>query len=247
MGTSVVRALRIIELLAGSEQPVPLSGIVASLGAPKSSVHLVLQDLLAEGFVELSEHGSYVIGMRAFEVSAALLRRSNVVNTVAAELATLTRRLRITSHYAVLAETDVIYLWKEDPPVAAVQLASAVGARLPAQWTAVGKACLAWMDSADVDAHVDLAAQSAGGRVRTRAELAVELAEVRSRGYAIDDGDILDGVTCIAAPVFDLTSCCGAVGVSFLERAGPAGADVAAEVVATAQRATVRIGGSWSR
>ena len=247
MGTAVVRAVRVLELLASSDKPVPLSGITAALAAPKSSVHAVLRDLIAEGFVEPAEPGTYKIGMKAFEVGSALLHRANPMSEIAPELRALTRRLQVTSHFAVLAGTDVIYLWKEDPPVLGVQLATAVGARLPAQWTSVGKACLAWLDPEDVAPHADPERSSADGRRRTTTELQAELAVVRSRGYALDEGDTVAGIECVAAPVFDLHACCGAVGVSFLMGSKPSMADVAAEVVAAAGRSTARLGGSWSR
>ncbi len=247
VGTAVVRAVRVLELLASSEKPVPLSGITAALGAPKSSVHGVLRDLISEGFVEPAEPGTYKIGMKAFEVGSALLHRTNPMSEIAPELRALTRRLQVTSHFAVLAGTDVVYLWKEDPPVLGVQLASAVGARLPAQWTSVGKACLAWLDAEDVAQHLDPAQPSSDGRHRTRAEMAVELAEIRSRGYAVDEGDTVSGIECVAAPVFDLHACCGAVGVSFLKGSKASLAEVAADVVVAAGRATAKLGGLWSR
>ena len=247
VGTAVVRAVRVLALLASSDKPATLGGITASIGAPKSSVHAVLQDLVSEGFVELADPGAYKIGVKALEVASALLRQANPMRDVAPELLALTRRLEVTAHFAALAGTDVIYLWKEDPPLLRVQLTTAVGARLPAQWTSVGKACLAWLDSDDVAAHLDPERASSDGRRVTRADMAVELAEVRSRGYAVDDGDTVAGIQCVAAPVFDLRSCCGAVGVSYLEVSGRPVADVAAEVVAAAGRASARLGGLWSR
>ena len=66
---------------------------------------------------------------------------------MAPELARLTRALNITSHYAVLDGTEVLYLCKEDPPTLGIQLASAIGACLPSHLTAVGKACLAWLEA----------------------------------------------------------------------------------------------------
>lgn len=243
MGTAVPRAVRVLELLAGSERPMPLSGITAALGAPKSSVHAVLQDLISEGFVEPAEPGTYKIGVKAFEVGSALLHRANPMSEIAPVLRDLTRRLQATSHFAVLAGTDVIYLWKEDPPLLGVQLVTAVGVRLPAQWTSVGKACLAWLDSEEVAPHLDPEQPSSDGRRRTRDDLAAELAEIRSRGYAVDEGDTVSGIECVAAPVFDLHSCCGAVGVSFLMDARTSPVEVAAEVVAAAGRATARLGG----
>lgn len=248
MGTAVARVVRILDLLANAEKPQPLGTIAATIGAPKSSVHGILQDLVAEGFVESSEPGHYTVGLKAFEVGSALLRRSDAVIAAAAELSALTRRLEITSHYAVLAQTDVLYLCKVDPPLSGVQLASSVGSRLPAHLTAVGKACLAWLDDSEVVAHVDLSVVDSAGRRRTKAQLAADLTVVRERGHAVDNGETVAGIHCVAAPVFDLTGCCGAVGVSFLRGLPPDPTDgIVDEVVAAAARMTTRLGGRSSR
>ncbi|MFI9605025.1 IclR family transcriptional regulator C-terminal domain-containing protein [Streptomyces sp. NPDC052043] len=85
------------------------------------------------------------IGLKAFEVGSAHLRRVGVTGIVAPELSRLTRALGVTSHYAILDHTDAVYLCKQDPPGLGIRLASSVGARLPSHLTAVGKACLAWL------------------------------------------------------------------------------------------------------
>jgi len=246
VGTAVVRAARVLSLLANAEEPVALAGITAALGAPKSSVHGILRDLTAEGFVEMAAPGTYRIGVKALEVGLAPLRQANPVSEVAPELRALTARRNVTSHFAVLDGTDVVYVWKEDPPRVGVQLATAVGTRLPAQWTSVGKACLAWLDPGDVGAHLDADRASSGGRRRTSDDVAADLATTRARGYAVDDGDTVAGIRCVAAPVFDLRGCCGAIGVSYLKDAGTPVADVAPDVVAAAARATARLGGRAS-
>ena len=39
----------------------------------------------------------------------------------------------------------------------------------------------------------------------TQAKLEKELAQVRENGYAIDDGEIMDGLRCVAVPIWDGT------------------------------------------
>ena len=154
MSTSVVRAARILDRLAHSQTPMTLAEIASELDIPKSTAYTILRDLASESFVTVSSPAAYSIGLKAFEVGSAHLRASGTAGAVAPELARLTRALNITSHYAVLDGTEVLYLCKEDPPTLGIQLASAIGARLPSHLTAVGKACLAWLE-ADWPAHVE--------------------------------------------------------------------------------------------
>lgn len=247
MSTSVVRAMRILELLAQSEKPLSLARVTEALQIPKSTGHSILASLVQEGFVQLHDPAGYAIGLKAFEVGAAHLRATGTVGVVAPELARLTRTLNITSHWAVLEGHDAVYLCKEDPPGRGVQLASSVGARLPARVTAVGKSCLAWLDPEVVEAHVDLPPAGDAGRAVAVAEVHRELEQVRGDGYSTDNGEAAVGITCVAAPVFDMSGPRGAVGVSFLRGTGAPFDTIVAEVREAASRATSLLGGRGTR
>lgn len=237
MSTSVLRALKILELLSGSDKPLPLTRIAEQLDIPKSTAHAILRALASQEFLEVTEHASYSIGLRAFEVGAAHLRSNNAVDIVIPQLAYLTKELGITSHYAVLDGTDAVYLCKQDPPGLGIKLASSVGARLPAVVTAVGKAALAWLPGNDLAAHLP-----AGAEQRRDGGITAELAQVRERGYSLDDGATASGVRCIAAPVFSPSGAPGAIGVSYMLGSAVDAEAVAVHVMNSASRLTQLLG-----
>ncbi|MEV5571338.1 IclR family transcriptional regulator [Spirillospora sp. NPDC052269] len=242
MSTSVVRAMRILDLLAHSDEALTLTEIAERLSIPKSTAHGILRDLVSESFVAVSKPTAYGIGLKAFEVGSAHLRRVGVAGIVGPELGRLTRTLGVTSHYAILDRTDAVYLCKEDPPGLGVRLASSVGARLPSHLTAVGKACLAWVDPLLLPEYV-----AAGPEPSTATELATklaaELAGIRACGHATDAGRVATGITCVAAPVFDPAGCRGAVGVSYLPGPGSDLEAIAGEVRTAAARTSALLGG----
>jgi DNA-binding IclR family transcriptional regulator len=246
MSNSVVRALRILDLLAHTEKPLSLSKIADALDLPKSTAHGIVRSLVQESFLDVHEPASYSIGLRTFEVGSAYLRQVGPVGVVAAELVALTRALNVTSHYALLDATDAVYLCKEDPPGLGVQLASSIGARLPAHLTAVGKACLAWLNDDLVAGHVAAPDEGPPSDAVLR-PLRSELSEIRVRGYATDVGQVAAGVQCVAAPVFDMSGPRGAIGVSYLQGAHLSGEHVVDEVVAAATKASTLLGGRAPR
>lgn len=221
-----------------------LAEIASALDIPKSTAYTIVRDLVNESFLTVSSGAAYSIGLKAFEVGSAHLRASGTVGVVAPELARLTRALNITSHYAVLDGSDVVYLCKEDPPALGIQLASAIGARLPSHLTAVGKACLAWVNPEYLPSHVELTIRGADGQMITLADLTVDLDHVRDQGFATDDAVAAAGIRCVAAPVFDLTGLRGAIGVSLLRDSSVSLELIAAEVKTAAARATIALGGS---
>ncbi|RNI25478.1 IclR family transcriptional regulator [Flexivirga caeni] len=237
MSNSVTRATHILRLLAESGKPLSLSQMTAELGIPKSTAHNILGSLVQAGFVDVSETTTYSIGLAAFEIGSAHLRGRSTISVVAPELARVTRTLDITSHWAVLDDADVVYLCKEDPPGRAIQLASSLGARLPAPTTAVGKSCLAWLSQDDLATIL-----SAGSHDDVKG-ISAEMARVRAAGYSTDDAITAAGIRCVASPVFDMTGPCGAIGVSYLRDADLDADAVAAEVMHAAARASSILGG----
>jgi len=79
------------------------------------------------------------------------------------------------------------------------------------------KAILAYLPDEQVEAIVDRHGleRKTSERIGTEEELYDTLEQVRERGYAIDDGERLEGLRCIAAPVKSSSNeVLGAVSVS---------------------------------
>jgi DNA-binding IclR family transcriptional regulator len=243
VNNSVTRALRLLELIADNDgAPMRLSALAAAIDAPKSSVHSILRSLVARRFLEPTDEGCYQLGTRAFEVGAAYSRHMSPTRAVHAELVDLSHELKVAAHFAILDGPGVLYIEKEDPPGPGIRVASAVGARLPAHLTAVGKAVLAHADAAAVSL-ADLSVRGTSNRALTRAGLDDELRRVRHDGYAVDEGETAAGIRCLAAPVFDARQqCCGAVGVSYLSSTELSTETVARHVRAAANRTSKRLG-----
>lgn len=170
------------------------------------------------------------------------MRHGNMTSVVAPQLVQVTRALEMTSHYAVLDGPDAVYLCKEDPPWVGVQLASALGARLPALITAVGKACLAWLSPGELAGHAR-AADGSKLNDKELAEIQRELEDIRTSGYSADNGATARGIQCIAAPVFDVDGIRGSIGVSYLRDDDLDGDTIIAAVVDAASRTTNLLGG----
>lgn len=226
---SVLRALEVLELLAGLDSPMTLARIAKELNIPKTSCLGLLRALSAHDFIRQDQAGCYGLGVRSFEVGAAYLRTMTPTRAVAGELRSLTERLGMTSHFAILDGDEVVYLAKHDPPGTGIRLASALGARLPAATTAVGVAQLAFAGRAEATTPGEAAA----------------LAGVRARGYAVDEGTTAAGIRCVAAPVFDVRGCCGAIGVSYLIHEGAQVTEISGSIMAAARRASAELGGRW--
>ncbi|HEY2042428.1 MAG TPA: IclR family transcriptional regulator [Jatrophihabitans sp.] len=211
---SAVRTLDILELLAGSAQRMTLSELQRVLGVPKSSLHSLLQTLVARGWLESDERNlTYAIGLRALRVGAAYLERDPVIEAAGPLLTQLRNELNETVHLARLDGSDIVYLASRES-AHHLRSTSRIGRRLPAHATALGKVLLAVRDTAEVDALLPghLAALTPD-TVTDRAELNAELAAARALGYSYEQGQNTPGLGCFAVavagrqPAMDSLSC----------------------------------------
>ncbi|TFB55130.1 IclR family transcriptional regulator [Cryobacterium sp. TMT1-62] len=198
--------LRILSHLATQRGPVPASQIATALGLPRSSVYDLLAVLADQGFVvHLPEEQRYGLGLAAFELSSGFSRQQPLSHLGRPLVAALVDRLGESAHLVVLHGRDVIYLVEERAP-RRPSLVTDVGVRLPSHLTASGRALLAALPAAQLRALYPNAAAFAtrhGRGPRTTAELRTLLEQVRRDGYALEDGEITEGMASVAVAVRD--------------------------------------------
>lgn len=203
---AATRALRVLRFLASQPDPVPLDRIARQCGLPRSTAYHLLNAMIDEGFVvHLADEHRYGLGVAAFEVGSGFSRQGPLQRIARRPLADLADRVGETAHLAVLHGRDVLYVIEERaagrPP-----LVTDVGVRLPAHLTASGRAILAALPAAQVRAlYPDRTTfvDRHGHGPDTPSELRVVLTETRTRGYAVEDGEVTPGFASVAAAVLD--------------------------------------------
>lgn len=197
---SAYRALDVLEAMAAG--PATLSELSRRLDIPKSSLHGLLRTLSERGWVEVSQGGTrFRLGLRALQVGARFVDEDETVARVAPVLDRLAARTGETVQQARLDGDKVVYLAKRDSSHP-VRLVSSIGSRLPAHATALGKALLASRDDQTVRELLTFPLQALTGRTITSWQsLTTELSDTRARGYAVDNGEVADGLRCFAVTV----------------------------------------------
>lgn len=234
---SAGRTLDLLELLADQPRPWTLVDLARELGIPKSSLHGLLRTLTARGWVRTDESGTHFrLGVRALRVGAAYLDGDDTVGLLGGVLDELSRRFGETVHLGRLDGGQVVYVAKRES-VHHLRLYSAIGRRLPAHATALGKALLAEHPDPAADRLVSWPlAQLTRHTVTDRPAFHAGLAEVRAAGYAVDREENAEGINCIAMAVPLAVPAVDAVSISVpVTRVGP---EVEASIVA-ALRETV--------
>jgi DNA-binding IclR family transcriptional regulator len=199
MVKSADRTLEILEALAGSPRRRGLSELAQDLRIPKSSLHAILRTMTARGWVETDQDGTrFGLGLRALRAGVAYVEFDDTVMMTGHLLDELAAEFGETVHLARLDGADVVYLAKRDS-IHPLRLFSAVGRRLPAHATALGKALLARRPANEVDRLVGPAPRRLTAHtITSRSRLRADLAAIRARGYAVDHEENSEGIVCFA-------------------------------------------------
>jgi len=198
-------AVRILDVLAHSSQPLTLSEISRRAEAPKASVYRSLLSLCAERLVEM-EGGTYRMGPKVLEYSAAYSRQLDIVQVFHRVASQIVAEIDETVQLARLEEREVVFIAKVDC-TKLIRPATFVGRRVPAFATAVGKVLLSELDEAEfrqLYAEETLPTLTPY-TITSRHELGKELSRVRERGFATTRQESTRNLCCVSAPVRDST------------------------------------------
>ena len=220
---SAGRTLDLLELLADQPRAWTLVDLARALGIPKSSLHGLLRTLTSRGWVSTDDTGTrFRLGMRALRVGAAYLDGDDNIGLLGTVLDELSRRFGEAVHLGRLDGAEVVYLAKRES-VHHLRLYSAIGRRLPAHATALGKALLAGHPDQAADQMLTWPlARLTAHTITDRRAFHTALAGVRASGYAVDREENADGIMCIAMAVPLASPAVDAVSISVpVARLGP--------------------------
>ncbi|MFJ6660319.1 IclR family transcriptional regulator [Streptomyces sp. NPDC091377] len=204
--TSAAKVLVLLDAFRGPKTVLGVTELAHAVGVPKSTAHRLLAIMVDSGFVR-KIGGRYGLTERLFEVGnragSSAIRSTGLRRRAMPYLTELHSGSRDTVHLATLSGTDVLYLEKlfghstgSSP--------TAVGTRWPAHATALGKAMLAHASDEQLAPVMAGPFQRFTARtVRSADRLERELTRVREEGLAYDEGELRDGMHCVAVPILD--------------------------------------------
>lgn len=181
----------------------------------KSTVHNHLSTLEAEELV-VRNGPDYEPGLRLLEFGGYVQSHNPLYNIAGQELESLASKSGELATLEVEEHGRSVCLATERGEQA-VDLDIYPGYRRPIHLTAHGKAILAHLPTERVEEIIERHGLTAATprSVTDRQELRSRLATVRDQGYAIDQGEYIEGLQCVAAPIqSDDSEITGAIGIS---------------------------------
>lgn len=212
---AVVRAVTVLDELAASPEPLSFTDLVKRLGMPKSSLYGLCTTLLDLHLIRKLENGSFTLGTHVMGWANAFLSQLDLTQEFFAAWDDMRVLPEETITLSILDGEDVVYIACRNG-TRPLGFTFRAGMRLPAVYTATGKAMLSTLQGQDLEQalnHPWPEPLTVHGP-RNKDDLMVELNDVQRLGYSVDACGVRDGMHCFGAAVFDSNNRAAVAGVA---------------------------------
>lgn len=200
---SADRVLDIFELFAEEEDALSLMDIARKLGLPSSSTYKLLQNLHARGYLESDRQGrSFRLGYKLFEIGSKYARKTSLSEEFNRVAERIVEDLNETVFLSIRNGNKLLYI-AEKQCTQPVRFVSHLGMQLPLHSTAMGKALLAGLSDEEIRRLYpsEELGMLTSRTIPTLSLLLEQLQRVRAEGLAYSEGEAVQGIRCVAAPI----------------------------------------------
>lgn len=203
-GSSISRVLEIIEAVATAERSPSPAELAYLLDIPKPSLHRLLQQLQADGYLQVNMRGALVPSQRLHRMAMGVLHTGRHKAVRQAILRRLAADLDETCGIAIPDGVEMVYYDRVQSSWP-LQMHLPIGAHVPIWCTASGKLYLSTFPKARREQILaNLPMQKLSRNTLTDPEaLERALLTIRDTELGVDDEEFVDGMVACAVPIKD--------------------------------------------
>lgn len=201
---SLARGLAVLSAFSDEQPDLSLTDISQRLDLNKTTTFRLLSTLESLGYIKRDPQTKlYHPGVEVLRLGFLVLNNLEVRQIAAPYLRRLVDEVEETVNLAVLDNYEVVYIDRVGSKHL-VNVNRPVGSRLPAYCTSTGKAMLAYLPSDQLEAILATTTweQYTKRTIITPEGLKDNLALIRERGFSDSDGEMLQELRDVSAPIF---------------------------------------------
>jgi DNA-binding IclR family transcriptional regulator len=201
---SLMRALDVVEVFGQARKPLSLNEIAKAAGITKSGAQRVAHTLLKRGYLEHAPSGGLLPGRRALDRSFDYLRLNGLVERAVPILIELRRVANERVDLSLFDRTRIIYAARLQSKRETFY-ATLIGRHVPTFCSSGGRACLALLPDAEMDAILaESELRAITSKTITDPDLIrAKVRDVREDGFALASEEALVGEVVVAAGISD--------------------------------------------
>jgi IclR family pca regulon transcriptional regulator len=198
---AVEKAMRVILAFSATEPALRITRVAELTGLTRATARRLLLTFERLGFVE-SNDGLFRLTPRVLRIGYSYLSSLPFAEHIQGELRSLAEEFNESCSAATLDGEEIVYVARV-PAKRSMSITLAVGSRLPAYPTSMGRVLLAGLSNEALEEYFSRATiqQLTAQTVTNRERLRAIIAETQSNGFAIVDGEREEGVRSAAAPI----------------------------------------------
>ncbi|GIZ09544.1 IclR family transcriptional regulator [Flavobacterium sp. UMI-01] len=199
------RGLQIIELLATHPKGLTLTEIIQTLDVTKSSAFRITNTLIFKNYLQKNETTKKItLSRKMLTLGISSMNEQSIVELSIDIMRALRDELKESVMLGVvLGETGTIL--EQVSSSFPVKLFVEQGTRFHLHSSVGGKSILAFMPEEDAKPIIDGISftKLTNNTITSKKAFKEELLQVKQKGYAIDNGEDIQGIHCIGAPIFN--------------------------------------------
>ena len=209
------RGFAVIRAFSADARNLTIAQVAERTGFTRAVARRYLLTLRALGYV-VRDGDRFSLTPRLLDLGFAYLSTLDLTSVVQPYMAHVTSTLHESCSVCVLDDREIVYIVRR-PAKRIMSINLAVGSRLPAHATSMGKVMLAfqkqeWLDEFFKSAELEKLTERT---IVEESKFRAVLAKVRELGWAIADEETERGVRSVAAPIYDRDgNVCAAINVA---------------------------------
>lgn len=201
---SVDKALSIIDSLSDFDE-LSLGDISQIMKLDKATSHRLIGTLKNAGYIDQNPlNKKYSLSYKLFEIGNKIIDKKGLRKIAEPFIEDCSRQVGETVNLGIRNKGNIIYIDKIESHET-IKVGLHIGKKIPLYCTGLGKVILAFYSKEEFDGIITSSdfIMFTKHTVKDKDQLESQLKRIREDGYFIDNEEYIDGLVCIAAPIFD--------------------------------------------
>ena len=204
---SLAKGFRVLEVFTANDTEFTLSEIAKGTGLDSGTTFRMINTLVRLGYLQKVENTRrFRLSLKVLDLGFNAIARSDLRVLARPILSALVDEVIEAASLAALDGAEIVYLERVHAGLARMGVDVRIGTRLPAYYTAVGHAVLAFLPRETVMRVLALRRRLkiTPATPTTVEEIERCLAQVRKKGFAVADPEVIIGLRVLAVPVLNM-------------------------------------------
>ncbi|MEO7370194.1 MAG: IclR family transcriptional regulator C-terminal domain-containing protein [Ilumatobacteraceae bacterium] len=200
---SLSRGLTVLQAFSAQRPAMTLADMARATGLTRATARRLLHTLVTLGYV-CTDGRTFELTPRVLDLGFAYVSSLQLPDIAQPFMEALSDRVHESVSASVLDGTQIVYVARVNTQ-RIMGISLAIGSRLPAAWTSMGRVMLAGLTDSKLDEFfaglviTELTMQS----ITDIDALRSEIGNVRAQGFALIDQELEEGIRSVAAPLRD--------------------------------------------